>query len=319
MKKKWLFLSICLLGISVLSYFGLTKFRREEHPRKLQHVKAQQASYFDPVSITKFTAADQPCLPIQMNEKTITIKLDLGFRGDFGFKREFLAEIPEKKYLGLGEKYGFRGNVYKEKLYEGPKITIGNMVFSQGTLEEEAEQFSKDSFIGKEGQEPSPDEIGRVGWELFRIVNLFLDLKNSKIAFCDSLATLGQQGYSIETFVKTPLLSNRGFVEFDAMTPSGLLRCSLDTGSTWNILNTELEAGKTIEQMAWDPNNVSKFLEFKIEGVNFGEMAFHRIPVNIPIHDDATLGMEFFKEHLVFLDFYEGQIYIAPAPSDPQM
>src|SRR3989344_4707387 len=317
MKKKWLLLLVCLLGISIISYFGLSKFHREELPTKSQQDKAKNAPYFEVVSVTKFTAADLPCIPIQIGGKRVSLELDLGFRGDLEFCSEFLVQIPEIKYLSSKTMYGFRGHEAETKLYAIPEIKMGRMTFYRLIAQEDAGELSQHSSIVKEGHERSfdPEIKGKAGWELFCRSNLFLDLKNSKIAGCDSFATLEKQGYPAGTFVKTPLLSERGLVEFNAITPNGPLLCVLDTGSTWNILNTELEQGKTIEQVVWEPDNALKFVDFKIGDVDFGKMEFHRFPINLPIHLAAILGMEFFKEHLVFLDFDEGQIYIAPAPS----
>jgi hypothetical protein len=161
------------------------------------------------------------------------------------------------------------------------------------------------------GGEPSPSEPGRLGWELFYDVNLLVDIKNSKIAICDSLDTLKKQGYAIETFVRTPLILKQGLVEFEAKTPEGILVCMLDTGSTYNLLDSEVAEGKSIERAIWDSDNFLEYSSFQIDGCDFGPVAFRRFPLRLPIHIEAILGMEFFRDHLVFLDFSEGYVYFA--------
>ena len=315
MKKKWAFLFLCILGISSLSYIWVSRTPRGIP--KAQHVKYKHGPYFFPVLVEKFTAADLPCLAVQMDGDVVSAMLDLGFRGQFSFTSRFLQQIENKKYLRSKKMYGIRGGEYEESLYEIPAMKIGSMSFSRPVLHEHSEEFHKESTLVKKNGSPSPPEEGRIGWELFGNTNLFLDLGSSKVAFCDSTSTLKKEGYPVEAFVKTPLFLERGLVEFEAETPEGPLRCMLDTGATWNLLNTDLEEGKSIEQVILEPNNILKHAFFKIDGKDFSAVAFHRIPIKIPIHIEAILGMEFFRDHLVFLDFAEKVVYFGLKSGDP--
>lgn len=304
MKGKRTFLFLCFLGILSLPYFWFSKTSQKGvSSEKTQQVKCKNAHYFLPISISKYTRSDLPCISVQINGEVASAMLDLGFRGQFSFSSQFLEHIEHKKYLRSKKMYGMRGGEYEEKLYEVPKIDIGAMSFSNPVLHEHPESFHKESTVLKEGYELSAPEPGKVGWELFGNTNLFLDLGNSEIAFCDSLDTLKKQGYPIEKFIKTPLLLERGLVEFEAETPEGILLCMLDTGATWNILNAEIEEGKSIDQAVWESDNILDYTFFKIDGNDFGPIAFHRMPIKIPIRIEAILGMEFFQDNLVFLDF----------------
>ena len=150
-------------------------------------------------------------------------------------------------------------------------------------------------------------EAGRIGWTLFQDVNLFMDLKNSRIAFCDSLDTLKKQGYPVDTFTKVPLLLDHGLIEFEALITEGKLRCVLDTGATWNILNTKSQ--QPIEQIIWSARTVSEPTILQIGEKDFGKTSFHLLPLNLPIPVEAILGMEFLSTHLVFIDFAHNHIY----------
>lgn len=313
MRKKWVLFSICVLGIGIVSYFGVSKFRVESSHSKSQHTKYKYFSYFVPVAIAKFTAMELPCVLLDIDNKIVSLELDLGFRGAVCLSTEILDHIEKKTFIRFKKTYGFRGEEYEAKLYKIPQISIGGMSFSNPTVQENLKKFEESASILKEGVKFSIQEQGRIGWELFKSVNLFLDLGNSKIAFCDSVRTLKKQGYLIETFIKTPLLSGKGVIEFQAMTPSGPLLCVLDTGATWNILNIENTEEKSIEQLALDPENVSNIPMFKIGDRDFGPISFHRIPIKLPIQVEAMLGMEFFSNHVVFIDFDENQIYFAPS------
>ena len=314
MRKKWGLLLVCFLGISIASYFGFSLFIREKPSRIREHTKHSYGAYFVPVSISKFTQTGLPCLPVQIDDRIISMELDLGFQGDLSIEDTFIEQIPSKTLIRTKRMYGFRGKEYQTNLYRIPKIGIGAMSFIQPILQKNSEESRSDAVIVQNGAKRSTHEQGRVGWELFYNVNLLLDLKHSKIAFCDSLDTLKNHGYGIGDFVKIPLLLDRGLVEFDAKLTGGSIRCMLDTGATWNILNTEIEEGKSIEQVAWEPENILEYSSFKIDHMDFGAIAFHLFPIKIPIHIEAILGMEFFEKHLVFLDFAEKYVYFAKDP-----
>ena len=320
MKKKWTLLLIICLGMLCISYFGITQFLlREQSSRTTVHFKDSYGPYFVPVSISKFTDVGIPCLNAEIEDKVVSLKLDLGFQGELGVWGSFIDQIPSKTFLYTQAIGGFRGIKHENNVYKIPKITIGAMSFYQPELQEESDQFLNECVINEENAEPSPHEPGRIGWEFFRNFNLFLDLKNSRVAFCNSLDPLSQYGYEISKFIKAPLLIERGLIEVEAKTAEGPLRCMLDTGATWNVLNTELEAGKTIEQAALDPENILQNASFHIGESDFGALAFHRFPLKFPIHVDAILGMEFFQDHIVFIDFSENCIYFQKASELPKV
>lgn len=263
----------------------------------------KKETYFVPIPFTKFSSIQSPCVQVNIDGKTFSVELDLGYRGDLTFTKETIDLISSKSFICEKPMYGIRGKEYPTSLYRIPKAKIGAMTFFKPILQEERPELVKDSVFVKNGGEPSPREPGRLGWELFYNVNLLVDVKNSQIAFCDSLDTLEKQGYQVESFTKTPLLLERGLVEFQAQTSEGLLLCMLDTGATWNMLNSEIQNGKSIEDEMWKSENIIEYTSFKIDKNEFGPIAFHRMPIKIPIRIEAILGMEFFQEHQVFLDF----------------
>jgi len=309
MRYKRLWLSIYLLILSTYSCFTVPK--QTKVGQESLSIQTKDAVFFVPVPITKLSSIQSPCVDVCIDDKIYSMELDLGFRGDLTFVNSIVEEIATKTFILTKPMYGIRGKEYITHLYQIPKIRIGAMAFIQPTLQQDNEEFIADSVFVRDGGKPSPREPGRLGWELFYNVNLLVDVKNSRIAFCDSLETLKNQGYLTDNFTKVPLLIERGLIEFEANTPEGPRHCTLDTGTTWNVLNTEIEKGKSIEQVAWEPSNMLKYSSFTIGKKDFGAISFHRIPIKLPIRIEVTLGMEFFEDHLVFIDFSEKQIYFA--------
>jgi hypothetical protein len=226
--------------------------------------------------------------------------LDLGFRGQFSFTSEFINKINNKTFLRSKQMWGIRGIEHLENLYEIPEIDMGPINVLNPILHEHSAEFSRETTIFFEGEKPSAPEPGMVGWELFGNTDLLLDLNNSIIAICDSVETLVEQGYDIDTFIKTPLLLERGLVEVELNTSKGPLRCMMDTGATLNHINQEVEM---TEIMNIPP------VEMDVDGLS--QIAFHPLTIKLPIHIEAVLGMEFFMTHVVFLDFAENCTYIS--------
>lgn len=307
MKRRWQF----LISVSFLALFAFTYwfFFKENGRQTKKSTLAKQEPFYVPVSIISFSPVNSPCIAVQIEDKSFLMELDLGLRGDLAIIGDSIDQISSKTFIRSAPMYGIRGKEYLTDFYRIPKIKIGDMDFIQPILQGTGEEMIKDSVFVKNQGSPSPREPGAVGWKLFYHANLLIDIHSSMIAFCDSLETLKKQGYKIDDFVKAPLIIERGLVEFEAETDDGPLRCMLDTGATCNMFNRELESGKSIEEVIWNSDNVTTYSTFKIGNQDFGPLAFHRIPINIPIRIEAVLGMEFFEQHLVFIDFSGKNIY----------
>lgn len=295
--------------------FSCTVSQKTDTEVTAQSVKRVKPSYFIPVPISNLSSIQVPCIEVDVEGTTLSMELDLGFRGYLTVPKEYIHVIPSKFFLQEKPMYGVRGKEYPTNLYRIPKVRIGKMTFLEPVLQEGTMEFLKDSVFLQDGGEPSSRRgNGRLGWELFYNTNLLVDMKNSQIAFCDSLATLKEQGYDVENFIRAPLFLKRGLVEIQGETPEGPLLCVLDTGATWNILHSELKDETSMDQAMWDPDYTLQCPSFKIEGNDFGPISFHCIPINIPIPVEAILGMEFFQENLVFLDFSGKSAYFLKTP-----
>jgi len=293
----------------VLFIAGCSMFKEQKDISSEKATEIKKPALFVSVPITKFSAIQCPCVEVEIQGTTFTMELDLGFRGDVNIAHDLIEQIPLKEFVRAKPMYGIRGKEYIKNLYKIEEARIGEIYFLKPFLQEDSEEFKRDSVFVKNGGEPSPPEAGRLGWELFYHTNLLIDVKNSKIAFCDSLETLKKEGYDIDSFIKAPLLLEQGSVEIEAETPEGVLRCVLDTGSTWNLLNAKTD--KPIEQAIWDSDNFLEQPSFRINGHDFGAITFRRVPIQAPVPVEAILGMDFFEEHLVFLDFTGGYVYFA--------
>jgi hypothetical protein len=308
MRRKWVVLLVALLGCSAFLLFNLWK---REHSQ-VSHL-CIEGSYFEPVKITEFVTRI-PCVDIWIGDKTTRAKIDLGFHGDVSLSADLIKGIDDKSFIRRASYAGIRGKVYDSNVYELPKINIGRMALFRAKAQEINPEFEKDAIVFEEAKTSDANYLGRIGWALFHNFNFFLDCDNSLMAFCDSLDTLKKQGYPVDSFVGTPLLLDQDLIEFEVITEAGPLRCTLDTGSTWNLIN-ELNDREALnlentDQLAFDlEEDDYETSVFKIGKKDFGPVAFQKIKT--PFGIDAIIGMEFLQSKLVFIDFPNRKIYFS--------
>ena len=107
----------------------------------------------------------------------------------------------------------------------------------------------------------------------------------------------------------------------------------LDTGSTINLLNKDLENGcndhriltsfddnlsllnpENKDLLVYNHEDIHEFPSFKIGGEEFGPLIYHQ--VKCPFDVDVILGMDFFAYNLVFFDFENEKVYFFPYPEE---
>jgi hypothetical protein len=305
--KKKIWVAIIFVGLGMLLWFFAAQYGYDIPLPPVSTSK--ESAYFDTLSIAKWTNAKTPCIPIQIGDKILSAEIDLGFRGDCSLASSILDQIEGKTLLGFQTRYGFQGKAYNKKVFEVPNIRISQLSIDCPQVQEEAKDFHAQAVFVKDGGKPSAAEPARLGWQIFQNTNLLFDLKNEKIAFCDSLSTLKKQGYEIQKFVKAPLLIDRGLIEIEAETDGGTLRCMLDTGSTFNGFNSNKEENVSMQELFWNPEYFLTKHTFKINQQEFGPITFRQFPIRLPIPIDVILGMDFFLENIVFLDFANSFVY----------
>lgn len=292
MKNKIPFILFLFLGLSVMFFVCAKKNKID--------------SYFDSVSI-ELNSSYLPIIPVSIEGNIFNLTFDLGCNQFMSFTEKSMGKISNKKFLSHSQITGIKGINYESKKYELPEVKIGTLPFSNVTIREDPDQFYYDARLGESTVEPRTLPDGLIGWKAFQEKNLFLDLGNSKVAFCDSLSTLEKQGYDIEAFAETPLLLDRDFVECEATIPDQIVRCFLDSGFTVSSINTFGDDTRTLDEAMQFPDR-QKY-PFTIGGKSFGIGNLYKLPINFPIEIDVILGMDFFIHHFVFIDFKNEKIY----------
>ncbi len=287
MNHRIIFFFLAGIIVCLISIFGLRIIRNADSNCQL----ALSGSYFEPVHIVDFES-EVPCINLGLEGNTLNAKIALGFNGQLSLPENMIQQLSNKLFLHDIFYSGITGEKYNGALYSLPEVRIGRFnFFNVQTAEDKSTYLSMSS-------------MGKVGWNFFYRLNFFLDCNLWLIAFCDSIETLSSRGYPVQSFAQCPLLLDRQFIEFEAITEDGPLRCLLDTGSTRNFFNS------SVRQSASAISDRSiLFQNFRIGTKDFGPIVFQSI--DTPLEVDAIIGMEFLHSKKLFIDFPNRKIYLS--------
>lgn len=275
---------------------------------KLKESSAASKELFVTLPIEGYSKASIPYCNVRIKDQVIQTKIDLGYEGSLSVPHIIYCEVQNNYSPLLQGRYGLDGKKYLVKTCQIGKISIGEMDFSPKEIQESNPDLEKQMVL----RDVDPNKIenmGRIGWHLFQDYILLVDCKNQQLCLSDNLYTLKKHGYSIDAFAKTSFNVNRKFIEFEAISDTGTLHCILDTGATWNLYNQSFN-GPYPEKPLFDIEDTFDTSLFQVGDKNFGPITFNRIysPTNI----EAIIGMEFFEDNMVIIDFKNHTLYFAP-------
>jgi hypothetical protein len=72
--------------------------------------------------------------------------------------------------------------------------------------EEVNQEYIEDAILKKHENDIPENHLGRTGWRVFKPFNLLLDCDHSMMIICDSLTTLQEQGYPVDSFIQALIL-----------------------------------------------------------------------------------------------------------------
>lgn len=323
------------MATCVCALAGFCLLRKPQYKKILEKQSYySEKNHFLPLKISGFTRTYCPKIEVEIENHIISSEIDLGWGGGIALPSTIFHNLRNKSFISHSRFTGLRGKIYHSDIYEIPHIYLGNTKIFPMRIKEESLEFLEDGIL-KSGKKEIPEpEQGRVGWYVFKPFNLLLDCEHSAIAMCDSLATLKEQGFPIDSFIETTLLLDRDSINFEVTTDAGRLRCMLDTGSSWNYLNKDLDSetqdhriirlNDPEQPLTFNPENEDLLVfnskdtwnsqTLQINGNEFGPVTFTKM--KSPLDFDAILGMEFIEDHLIFIDFGNKKIYFSKLPED---
>jgi hypothetical protein len=275
------------------------------------HVEKKSRFYcYQSVPSVQISESKIPLVDLEIEGRILKAKLDLGFTGQFSATSKTLDAIIDKTFIGTNYSQGFNGKIKENKVYRLSKASIGDIRCTEFSLSESQMEFENDTILNPD-ENTVPEEVVRMGWGCFYLVNLYLDLGNSSAIMCDSVKTWELEGNSLEDFIKVPLRIHPELriLEIEIELNNQICHCMLDTGFSFNVLRKEEVQDLPVMTAYRDPNNITK-LPLVAGNQDFGPITFHNIPIHID-EINAILGMDFFLEHQIYIDFPNKQVYIS--------
>lgn len=241
--------------------------------------------YYSSIAVT-FGRYDYPFITTELQNQSCVLAVDIGSRFPLALRRTTLDEIIDKQPHGTTTVYNIDGQKHEAPSYFISKLKVGDMTLR--------------NVIAHESQEEDYDTLGQFFGGEF---NLLVDFPHSRIIACDTLAKLQAKKLVSEHWIRVPFEMHRSGIVFHVDTDFGLRRLVINTTSTLNLLGSSvMPHGK--------PFASSSFL---LGGQQFGNVTFESIDLPEGLHEiDGFIGMDFLKEHAVYLDYMHKVAYIEP-------
>ena len=241
---------------------------------------------------------------VKIEGKPYRFFIDTGSSSCLSLEKELLDQIQEKQFLQNYITTNVGGEIYPVKAYRIPLVKIWYLEIKNPEIIEASPGTTVcklPGIIAKPSLEQQPGHIGRA---VISSMNWFMDFHNAAMFACGQLADRKKDGYCLDKLLQVPfeLDSLQGYI-LKAETDLGIKRFMLDTGSGHNLIKTSLLKDKTLKD--WIPGkqryHSSKFV---MNGRDFGSTAFVPFELSSFFENlDGILGMEFFNEYIVYLDF----------------
>lgn len=262
----------------------------------------ENQSLFEEIPVT-FSSARLPLIDLTIGEKKYQVEFDLGGSSALRLKSKDLLEL-EKREDGEHKWGGIDGIRHNSKAYIVPKIGLGNLILRDlRVIELTAENENTGLISGQPGKNNISGSFGRTS--LLKN-NLFLDFPNARFIICNQKKVLGDQS----KWVKVPFVLDKEGILFRVETDFGTKTFLLDSGATVNFIREDF-----VEGLFWKKNSSSSFGVGAIEKFIIGEKDFGKTNLfSIEIKNvekvEGVLGMDFLRNHQVYIDFSDKMLYI---------
>jgi hypothetical protein len=263
-----------------------------------------------------FSLTGRPCIRSIIEGNSYLLELDTGASHIFTLNDECLNKIKKKKSGSQIKWYDIKDNEYLSGTYNVKQINVSNVKFFDPPVREEKKEFIFDgAYLSSEEKSLEEmdldlkdwDEVsGRIGADALRIADYLIidfqkhsiipvrDIEKAKKAFC----------LNLETFTVVPLEDIYPCFVVKVKTDFGLKTFALDTGAWRTVLS--LPADDFLNHQIVESN------QFIFGDTDFGKTSLYLFKFPSHFESDGVLGRDFFRKHVVCLDFKNKRVLISP-------
>ena len=228
---------------------------------------------------------DAPLITTQLQGQRYTLAVRIGSRFPLFLHQDILNEI-DKEPQGTLICHNIEGQKRETPSYLIPELKVGDLILK--------------NIIACASDE---HECGILGKLLGGEFNLLLDFPHSRMVACDTFSKLQARKLAGPDWVRAPFEAYNLGIIFHVDTDFGALKLAINTTSRLNLLNsTFLSSNK--------PFVSSSFI---LGGQQLGNVTFGSIDLPEGLREiDGFIGMDFLKEHAVYLDYTNKIAYVEP-------
>ncbi len=289
-KKKF------IIGILTLSLTGLLVLAFYIH----------SISQFVQIPVN-FAPCNTPLVRVKIEEQNYDLRLDLGSKFQLTLSKSVLDTLQKKPSQKVSWR-DVKGKFYESQSYHIRNIDVENLTLKDVSVIQENDDFVTNTTLWNDN--PGSGEFGMLGRPILEKTNLLLDCSRSKIIATNNKRMLKKSGYDLDQMVKIPIIIDKKGMIVSVETDVGTLRCVLDTGSTLTLVRASSFQDRKINQ---DNRGFSVFQssKFVMEKKDFGEKKLYLYELAPDVKEvDGLLGMDFFKNHVIYFDYVHKCIYI---------
>ncbi len=269
------------------------------------------------IPLTYFSFSERAIAQVEIENEKYSLLVDLGAGHPFMLQKRCLDKIQNKTFLGQVRGFDVKGNAYSDNDYQVPFIKIGKICGEDVPIQEKSQEFLLKGcrlfHLDITDRERKQIEYidGSIGNTIFQKFVCLFDFDRSVIYLSKKLDSF-DKNCSLEEYTEVPFETNsNGFIILNIETDFGLKRMLLDSGASHSILkesHVDKKYASRIEEHIW--HTTSHIL--KINGYDFGEWDFflYEFPDPMGSMFDAILGVDFFKDHIICIDYQNNKAYI---------
>lgn len=294
---------LILLSVILLSLGGFLIIKKSPPVQNLAQI-----------SVNFFPFTDQPTIQIEIENKNYSLLLDLGSSHPIDLRKEKMKKIKNKQFADSSEYVGIRGKAYPTQGFRLPKVILANLTIDGLIGFEENSDFLDDAKISQStklwNRFKNTLELlmidGRIGWTFFKEGVAFFNFPQSELIIAKNITAFTNEArYSLKEFIQIPFQIEKWGITLLIETDLGPQQFLLDTGATHSVIRNSIFP----ENLA---SNLYTSNKLKIKNNQLGPWKFLLFEYNNEMRCDGILGVDFFKRHLICLDFQNHTAYIKP-------
>lgn len=271
----------------------------------------QRKTYHVPIP-TRLSVGNIPLLEVDIQNAKYSLKMDLGSKFQLTLSKRVLNQL-NKKNAGTLLSRDMHGNSYETPAYLISQIKVGDFCRRDVLVNEESDDFVLNTTFWMDtnkSKDPFEDQIGTIGRGLLEKRNLLLDFYNSIVFISNDINRFNESGYHLKDLTKCSFEIGRTGIILTIITDIGATRFSLDTGSTISFIRSSFVKNSSGENNKYGIPFITSSI-FEIAGKDFGNMNLYLQNITPELSEiDGILGMDFLKNHVVYIDYKDKVLYI---------